>query len=254
MIDKLHKMNPSDLQVLDTLLVTGAALAKSGHPDATGKRDVKRAQTWGYDDFVQYANDNLSEAAARGKALETAGGQAISAAWYGWYNDGALEQGKGEWSYPLTVYRDAAKLQDAKTNGPKTLFLEYQWETDSTQSNAFIMSSLMGDSNIMGLLGKFLSHGEIEKGDLRIQARDTLFNEADNMVSDVDKVFGNDPKTQQIWKDNIQPLSGQLRNGSLRLMVVVLLLLVSMVRHLGRCTRKQETSLMLTGRPVAAKD
>ena len=109
----------------------------------------------------------------------------------------------------MSVYDSARKLQQAIDAGGGTVYLNHQWETDSTQSNAFIMSTMMGDDNIMGLLGKFLQYGDLEKGDLRIRLAETLTQTREGQISDVTNAFGGDPQLEAVWKDFLGPVSGQ---------------------------------------------
>ena len=198
-IDKLHSMDEGDLAVLDTLLVTGAVLAKAleGNPQFP---DAENHKLWTYDQYVKFGHENLDVAAQWGQQLRQWGGNWPAPGDRPTWLQQALDGGKGEWQYPFTVLESAARLQEASDNGPASVYLDYQWETDSTQSNAFIMSSMMGDDKIMGLLGRWMDYSNLEKGDLRIVSAETLLEERQGQAADVDSTFHKEPELKEALK------------------------------------------------------
>ena len=212
-IEKLHNLPETELNVLDTLLVIGATYARSSPGDAARFAAANNLPSshklWEYPDFIKFGRESLGKAAERGRLLQEYGGQIpVGPDQPAWLAN-ELDHGKGEWQYGLSVYDSARKLQQAIDAGGGTVYLNHQWETDSTQSNAFIMSTMMGDDNIMGLLGKFLQYGDLEKGDLRIRAAETLVQAREGKIADVENAFGGDPQLATVWKDFLGPLSGQ---------------------------------------------
>ena len=215
-IDKLHNLPNTELQILDTLLVIGATLArtksKNNSPEATvyaRENGLGNYTTWEYPDFIKFARKNLKVAAERGQQLLDLQGQVPPKDQAPWFHE-ELSHGKGEWQYGLGVYNSANKLYKAiQGEGPQTIYFDHQWETDSTQSNAFIMSTMMGDDKIMGLLGKFLDHGDLERGDLRISASETLTQATAGHQADVDNAFGMNPELANQWKNVLGPIFSQ---------------------------------------------
>ena len=196
-IDKLHSLSETELAVLDTLLVMGAVAAQNNLPGSEGHK------LWTYDQYVAFGKEHTRTLGEWGKQLRELNGVVPpkNSGQRPDFLDRAIRQGKGEWQYPLTVLESAARMQDAIDAGGGSVAFAHQWETDSTQSNAFIMSTMMGDDNIMGLLGRFLSYGNYEKGDLRMQAANTLTQEREGQTADINNTFHNDPKLKEAMTD-----------------------------------------------------
>jgi len=91
-----------------------------------------------------------------------------------------LKTGKGEWQYPLTVLSELGRLNLEKETNPDkkegkfNFRFNYTFEQDARQSNAAIISMVMGDAGIADLLGLY-QEDDVNQAQF-LDLRDKIFN------------------------------------------------------------------------------
>jgi len=184
--DKLHTLKrtePNALQALNYYYNLGYQYAKhinSDDADSYAKRELnnKSVYAWSTRDFIEYGITKQEAAAAKGKEfLDAVENQNIVefAQNNSWMTD------KGEWQYPSSVIVDAYNISQARPG--QSIRLQNIMEQDARQSNAGMISILIGDTDTAALLGINVGEAEAEFAGLREKLFDTA-------SSDIEAAFG----------------------------------------------------------------
>ena len=187
-VDQLNALGENKERIVDTLFVVGTVL--------NNDRNELPADA-NYGDIIQYGYDNLDIAATRGNIIKTWNPDSginldnLPAEHQAWFNDTFLDAEKGEWGFPVSIYNAAAELKGAMDNLSGVANLNYTVEADSKQSNAILMSIVMGDPQITDLLSGLLDLQDTPQArDLRHQALSTITQkDAQGEIADIDMIF-----------------------------------------------------------------
>jgi len=177
----LKKNNPSEFQAINMYYNLGAQMAK--HIDPASAKNFSRDRLnnkpiskWVPLDYITFGTTALGKAASLGKELIDANNN-NTVVDFARNNPWMTE--KGEWQYPSSVLIDAYQLSIAKPGSH--IKLQNMMEADARQSNAGLISILVGDSNsasILGLLPQMLDTNE----ELHPGLREKIFSTVDEDV------------------------------------------------------------------------
>ena len=179
---RLKNLPEAELMVADTLYAIGTSLHGGGVKvtDADGNRIDNPDDG----DYIMHGQRHLNVAAQRGNEVLS------------WVEQGKLpdqmpswfHNKKGEWAWDTTIYEDAASLYNYMTvPGARAPVFKHVVEHDASQSNAFIMATLIGDTRTMAMLGAALdmppgtwaAYGGQKPADLRAAMMQTIDEDID---------------------------------------------------------------------------
>jgi len=184
---KLDKLSDEDMQILDYYYALGHVMLDLDTTLTPGQLGlIKRSPI----KLIKYAVDENGNNGVRNKAsalsaeinkyfnkpvfdeqgnkLPNAEGVPDFSSWSGELQQLVRGAGKGEAQYPLTVLKEYQTLESArKGNTPITHRFDYIFEQDARQSNAAIISLIMGDTEVGQLLGLLPSISEQNHSNLR---------------------------------------------------------------------------------------
>ena len=190
--EKLHNLKrkePAALQALNYYYNLGYQYAK--HMDVNNEAasyaetnlNSKAVYAWSTRDFIEYGITKQGAAAAKGKEfLDAINNQTIVefAQNNPWMTD------KGEWQYPSSVIVDAYNISQAQPG--QAIRLQNIMEQDARQSNAGMISILIGDTDTASYLGLDISEEDPKYAGLR----EKIFSTASD---DIKAAFG--PNAQE---------------------------------------------------------
>ena len=162
----LKKTNPAEFQALNYFYNLGAQFAK--HIDSGAARlfadnhlNGRDLSVWTPQDYIRFGATMQGKAATLGAALRE-GNLSQFARENKWMTD------KGEWQYPASVLLDADTIHKASQDSNRpSIKLRNMMEADARQSNAGLISILIGDSTSASVLGLIPA---IQDGDINIAA------------------------------------------------------------------------------------
>jgi len=177
----LKKNNPNEFQALNMYYNLGAQMAKHIDPDSArvysrDKLKGKPLSKWVPLDYITFGTTMSGKAALLGKELIDANNNntiAEFAANNPWMTE------KGEWQYPSSVLIDAYQVSIAPQGSH--IRLQNMMEADARQSNAGLISVLVGDSSsasILGLLPNMLDTNQ----ELHPGLREKIFSTVDEDI------------------------------------------------------------------------
>ena len=149
----LKTTNPSAFQALNYYYALGAQMAKHIAPDAAAQysRDNlnnKPTSNWIPLDYIMFGTVMQGKAISMGAELvEAIRNKTLPA----YAKENTWMTDKGEWQYPASVLTDAYQLSIASPNS--FVRLQNMMESDARQSNAGLISIIVGDSDSASVLG-----------------------------------------------------------------------------------------------------
>ena len=177
----LKERNPNEFQAINMYYNLGSQMAKHIDP-ASAKRfseeslNNKPLAKWVPLDYISFGTTMLGKASILGKELIDANNNntlSEFASRNSWMTE------KGEWQYPSSVLIDAYQISVAPQGSH--IKLQNIMESDARQSNAGLISIIVGDSNTASLLGldpsQLDTNEEIEAG-----LRETIWSTVEDDV------------------------------------------------------------------------
>jgi hypothetical protein len=153
--DKLHNLKNTNNDVFQAMnFYYNLGFQYMKHIDPSGADNFlpnKPTYTWSTPEIIEYGMSMQDNASKLGKQyIDSITNNTL----VDFANENKWMTDKGEWQYPSTVITDAYQIQQALDNGGNPyLRLENLMEQDARQSNAGIISLLVGDDTTAGLLG-----------------------------------------------------------------------------------------------------
>ena len=149
----LRNNNPDAFQAINLYYNLGAQMAKHIDPDSAAiySRDNlngKPISKWAPLDYITFGTSTLGKAAILGKELINANNNNTLSEFA--KNNSWMKE-KGEWQYPSSVLIDAYQLSIAPQGSH--VKLQNMMESDARQSNAGLISIIVGDSSSASILG-----------------------------------------------------------------------------------------------------
>ena len=148
----LKKTNPAEFQAMNYYYNLGAQFAKHIDPGAArlfadNNLNGRGLSVWTPQDYIRFGVTMQGKAATLGKELRDGDITKFAEA-----NKWMTE--KGEWQYPASVLLDAADIHNASgDSNRRPIKLRNMMEADARQSNAGLISILIGDSTSASVLG-----------------------------------------------------------------------------------------------------
>jgi len=203
--DQLHELKKNEnslFQAMNFYYNLGFQYMKHLEKNSADTTDFhnKESYTWSTPEIIEYGIAKQNEAAILGK-------QYIESIKNNTLLDFAKENKwmteKGEWQYPSTVITDAYQIQQAlEKGGNPYIRLENLMEQDARQSNAGIISLLVGDDTTAGLLG--MVNGQVAADFSGL--REKIF---DGYKTDIEFTFGEgESKLSNQWVKVFRALEG----------------------------------------------
>lgn len=180
----LKKSNPDLLQAVNYYYNLGYQFARHVDPEAAEtfadqRLGGRKIYAWSTKQYIEFGITQQVSAAALGEQYINAVNNKKLAE-FAQENSWLLD--KGEWQYPASVIVDALQIKNAATSGER-IRLQNIMEQDARQSNAGIISILIGDMTTAGYLGLTVSEADQELAGLR----EKIFS---NVDTDIKAAFG----------------------------------------------------------------
>jgi hypothetical protein len=167
-LHNLKSNNPSEFQAINMYYNLGAQMAKHIDPDSAkifsrDKLNNKPISKWAPLDYITFGTTMLGKASILGKELVDANNNNTLSEFA--KNNSWMTE-KGEWQYPSSVLIDAYQISIAPQG--EHVRLQNMMEADARQSNAGLISIIVGDTSsasILGLLPQMLdTNAELHPG------------------------------------------------------------------------------------------
>jgi hypothetical protein len=188
-LHRLKRKEPETLQAMNYYYNLGYQYAN--HIDSNDaikfselNLNNRKVYAWSTRDFIDYGITKQEAAAAKGKEFleamnPTPDGQTNSLSQFAENNPWLTD--KGEWQYPSSVIVDAFNISQTQPGQP--IRLQNIMEQDARQSNAGMISILIGDTDTADYLGLNMSEEESDYAGLR----ERIFSGASD---DINSAFG----------------------------------------------------------------
>ena len=201
----LKSSDPAKYQALNFYYNLGAQMAK--HIDPASAKNFSRSNLnnkplskWVPLDYINFGSNNLSKASVLGKQLiDSNNNNTLDdfASNNPWMTE------KGEWQYPSSVLIDAYQI--SVTPQGQHIRLQNMMESDARQSNAGLISIIIGDSGsaeILGLIPDILDDNAEMHGSLREKIYSSIDQDIELTFSSVD-----DGPYKQVWANLFNSLT-----------------------------------------------
>ena len=186
----LKKTNPAEFQAMNYYYNLGAQFAKHIDPGAArlfadNHLNGRDLSVWTPQDYIRFGATMQGKAATLGNDLRN-GNISELAKSNKWLTE------KGEWQYPASVLLDAADIHAASQDpGRPPVKLRNMMEADARQSNAGLISILIGDTTSASVLGLIpaIQDGNVDiAAGLREKVWDTIDRDIESTFSGPDDV------------------------------------------------------------------